>query len=238
MPQTEILVKDLEALRGFDSCTLSNAIELLNLRLRNEGFVHGNAVSCMFPTLPPVAGYAVTARMRAASPPMNGHCYYDHIDWWRFMAAVPSPRIVVVQDADDPPGCGALFGGLHARICMAMRCVAYITNGAVRDLPAIARLGFQLFAAGPVVSHAYAHVVEFGQPVEIGGLTIRSGDLLHADRHGILSIPLDVAGRLPAIAAQLLNEEQDFIRMCIDGDFSIERLAAKIREHAEGQQCK
>ena len=237
MSTTGTLPEDLEALRRIDSCALSNAIGLLNVRPRNEGFIHGT-VHCMFPGLPAVVGYAVTGRMRSSSPPISGRCYYDHIEWWRYLASVPAPRIVVVFDADDPPGSGALFGELHARISMAMNSVAYITNGAVRDLPAIEKLGFQLFAGNSSVSHAYAHMADFGHPIELGGLRIHSGDLLHGDFHGIQSIPLEIAKRLPALATEALRDEQAFIEMCIDGSFSVERLAAKIREHAEAQKCK
>lgn len=237
MSTTGTLPEDLEALRRIDSCALSNAIGLLNVRPRNEGFIHGT-VHCMFPGLPAVVGYAVTGRMRSSSPPISGRCYYDHVEWWRYLASVPAPRIVVVLDADDPPGSGALFGELHARISMAMNSVAYITNGAVRDLPAIEKLGFQLFAGNSSVSHAYAHMVDFGHPIELGGLRIHSGDLLHGDFHGIQSIPLEIAKRLPALATEALRDEQAFIEMCIDGSFSVERLAAKIREHAEAQKCK
>ena len=171
MSQNGITLSEIEALRRFDSCTLSNAIETLNVRPRNEGFIQ-RGVRCVFPKLPPVAGHAVTGRLRSATQPIHGHCYYDHIEWWRYLETIPPPRIVVLRDADDPPGIGALFGSLHARICMALDCVAYITNGTVRDLSEIERLGFQLFARGPAVSHAYAHVVEFGCPVEIGGLKV------------------------------------------------------------------
>ena len=237
MSTTGTLPEDLEALRRIDSCALSNAIGLLNVRPRNEGFIHGT-VHCMFPGLPAVVGYAVTGRMRSSSPPISGRCYYDHVEWWRYLASVPAPRIVVVFDADDPPGSGALFGELHARISMAMNSVAYITNGAVRDLPAIEKLGFQLFAGNSSVSHAYAHMADFGHPIELGGLRIHSGDLLHGDFHGIQSIPLEIAKRLPALATEALRDEQAFIEMCIDGSFSVERLAAKIREHAEAQKCK
>jgi len=237
MSTTGTLPEDLEALRRIDSCALSNAIELLNVRPRNEGFIHGT-VHCMFPGLPAVVGYAVTGRMRSSSPPISGRCYYDHVEWWRYLASVPAPRIVVVLDADDPPGSGALFGELHARISMAMNSVAYITNGAVRDLPAIEKLGFQLFSGNSSVSHAYAHMVDFGHPIELGGLRIHSGDLLHGDFHGVQSIPLEIAKRLPALATEALRDEQAFIEMCIDGSFSVERLAAKIREHAEAQKCK
>jgi 4-hydroxy-4-methyl-2-oxoglutarate aldolase len=236
MTQTGLSAKDIEDLRRFDTCTLSNAIERLNVRPRNEGFMR-DGPTCMFRSLPPVVGYAATARMRAASQPVNGHCYYDDMDWWRYLASVPPPRVVVVLDADDPPGVGALFGELHAHICRAMDCIAYITNGAVRDLPEIEQLGFQLFAHKLSPSHAYAHIVEFGQPVEIGGLRIRSGDLLHADMHGVQTVPVEIAAKLPAVATEVRAEEQALIQMCLDGKFSIERLAATIRHFTEGQKC-
>jgi len=228
--------QDVEALRRFDTCTLCNAVELLNLRPRNEGYLRDHAVSCMFPRMPPVSGFAVTATMRSASQPIHGHWYYDHLEWWRFVASIPAPRIIVMLDADDPPGAGALFGELHARICLALDCVAYITNGAVRDLLAIESLGFPLFASGPSVSHAYAHVVDFGREIELGGLKIHSGDLLDADVHGVLSIPHGAVKRLPALATEIQYGEQRFIQRCLDGNFSIERLAAAIEEHTHELQ--
>lgn len=227
----------LDALRRIDACTLANAIEQLNVRPRNEGFLQ-RSIPCVYPNLPPIAGYAVTGKMRSASPPIAGHCYYDHVEWWQYVASVPAPRIVVLEDADDPPGIGALFGELHVRICQALNCVGYITNGAVRDVGAIEPLGFQLFACRTSVSHAYAHVVEFGNPVEVGGLRIGSGDLLHADRNGAQLVPIEAAAELPLIATQVLQDEQAFIRMSIDADFSVERLAEAIREHAEAEKCR
>jgi len=237
MSHSPVMPHVLDALKHFDSCTLSNAIEELNLRPRNEGFIQRDT-ACMFRRLPPIAGFAVTARMRAATPPIEGRCYYDHIEWWRYLQTVPAPRIVVALDIDDPPGAGALFGEMHARICMALHCLGYITNGAVRDLPPIERAGFQLFAGSVSVSHSYAHVVDYGQPIEIGGLRIQSGDLLHADMHGVLSVPQEAAPRLPGIAARILRDEHALVETCLDGDFSIERLADRIREHTEKQICQ
>jgi 4-hydroxy-4-methyl-2-oxoglutarate aldolase len=226
----------LERLKRFDTCTLSNAIERLNVRPRNEGFVRG-AVHCRFPGLPPVAGYAATATIRSATQPVTGRCYYDRIEWWRYLVSVPAPRIVVMQDEDDPPGTGALFGEIHARICQALDCVAYVTNGAVRDLPAIESLGFQLFAGSLSVSHAYAHIVDFGKPVEIGGLRIVSGDVLHADLHGIQSVPPEAVSQLPDIAQEVMRGELEFFRMCMSKKFSVEDIAAKLQEFSEGQKC-
>ena len=234
----DISSKDVEALRRFDSCTLSNAIELLNLRPRNEGYMRGHVAPCMFARIPPVAGFAVTGKIRAASQPVHGHYYYDHIEWWRYVSSIPPPRIIVMLDADEPAGAGALFGELHAHICIALNCVAYISNGAVRDVHAIERLGFQLFAGSTSVSHAYAHVVDFGHEIELGGLKIQSGDLLHGDANGVLSVPREAVKRLPALATQVLNGEHRLIRMSLDANFSIERFAAEIQEHAEAQECK
>src|SRR5215469_6737090 len=135
----------LEKLRRFDTCTLCNAIERLNLRPRNEGFIVGT-IHCRYPQLPPVTGYAVTGKMRSSMPPVRGGRYYEDTEWWRYLETVPAPRIVVIEDIDPVPGTGALFGEVHARICRALGCVAYVTNGAVRDLPEIEASGFQLFA--------------------------------------------------------------------------------------------
>lgn len=219
---------NLEKLKAFDSCTIANAIERLNVRLRNEGFLSGVA-RCRFPNLPPMVGYAATARIRTASPPMSHRCYYDRMDWWNFVASIPEPRVLVLQDADHQPGLGAFVGEIHAAIGVALKCVGCITNGAVRDLPAVEAMGFQLFARRTSVSHAYAHIAEFGDPVEIDGLRISSGDLLHGDRHGVINIPLSIAAELPEEASRILAEEHDLVEFCRSPQFSLRELEKRIR---------
>jgi 4-hydroxy-4-methyl-2-oxoglutarate aldolase len=218
---------DLEALKDFDSCTISNAIERLNVRLRNEGFLSGVA-RCRFPKLPPMAGYAATARIRTASPPMSHRCYYDRMDWWNYVASVPEPRVLVLQDADHNPGLGAFVGEIHAAIGVALNCVGCVTNGAVRDLQAVEAMGFQMYANHTSVSHAYAHIVDFGEPVEIDSLKISSGDLLHGDRHGVVNIPLSIANQVPKVAAKIKADELSLIEFCRSPSFSLQELAARI----------
>lgn len=220
---------NLDKLRVFDVCTISNAIERLNVRLRNEGFVSG-AVTCQFPQLSPMVGYAATGRIRTASPPMAHRCYYDRMDWWSYLASVPEPRVMVLQDIDPKPGVGAFVGEIHAVIGMALHCIGCVTNGAVRDLPAVEAMGFQLFAGSVAVSHSYAHIVEFGEPVEIGGLKIQSGDLIHGDRHGVLTIPHEVAAQVPGEAAKIAEDERQLIQFCRSPQFSIEELSERIRK--------
>jgi 4-hydroxy-4-methyl-2-oxoglutarate aldolase len=228
-PYPTLAPGDFEKLRALDTCTVSNAIEQFNVRLRNEGFIH-SAVECRFPNLPVMLGYAATARARSSSTPVKGREYYQRVEWWEYVVSIPPPRILVLKDVDHQPGVGALCGEIHAEIGRALGCTGCVTNGAVRDLPQVEKLGFQMFSGTLAVSHAYAHIVDFGEPVEIGGLKIGSGDLLHGDRHGVHSIPQDIAHQIPAVAERILAEEHALIELCRSPDFSLERLAACLRK--------
>jgi 4-hydroxy-4-methyl-2-oxoglutarate aldolase len=164
-----LTAEQLEPLRLFDTCTVANVIETFNLRLRNEGFTNAS-IRCLAPRLRPMVGYAVTATIRASHPPPDRHHYLDRTDWWNFLLTIPAPRVVVLQDLDEKPGTGSLLGEVHANILLALKCTGAVTNGAVRDLPAVQATGFHLFAGNVAVSHSYVHIVNVGVPVEVGGL--------------------------------------------------------------------
>jgi len=215
--------RQLDALRGIDTCTVSNAIETFGVRLRNTGFADAR-VRCIFEDLPPMVGYAATARLRSGSPPMQGGSYHDRTDWWQFVLQVPPPRVVVLEDVDKHPGVGAFMGDVHAAILRALGCVGYVTNGAVRELPSVRKTGLHLFAGKVAVSHAYAHIFDLGAPVDVGGLQAHTGDLLHGDRHGLLTVPKLIAAEVPAAAEKLRKAEQTIITFCESGDFSLEKL--------------
>jgi len=216
-------------LKSLDTSTTSNAIEQLNVRLRNEGFIAGG-LRCRFPTLPTMLGYAVTGRIRTASPPISVRCYYDRMDFWEYVDTLPKPRVLVLQDVDDRPGLGAFLGEIHANIGMALNCVGYVTNGAVRDLPAVKALGFHLFAGSASVSHAYAHLVDFGEPVSLGGLKISSGDLIQGDWNGVQTIPLEIAAKIPETAAKLSSAENELKEFCQSAEFSLDQLAHRMKQ--------
>lgn len=219
----------LYALRRIDTCVVSNAIETFELRLRNAGFADSR-IRCMFRDFPPLVGYAATARLRSGTPPMSGRFYRDRADWWKSILEVPAPRIVVMEDLDKPPGVGAFLGDMHAAILKALGCVGFVTDGAVRELPRVHDLGLQLFAGSVAVSHAYAHIFDFGSAVKIGGLEIKQGDLLHGDQHGILSIPIEIAAEIPEAAEKSQRAEQRVIDFCRSKAFSVEELSRIMKE--------
>ena len=218
-----------ESLRRLDTCSVSNAIERFNVRLRNEGFV-SRAVRCRFPQLPPMLGYAVTARLRTASAPMKkGLCYFDRMDWWGYFASLPAPRVMVLQDYDHTPGVGALVGEIHATIAQALQGAGCVTNGAVRDLEAVEALKFPFFSGRVSVSHAYAHIVEFGNPVEIGGLVFQPGDLVHGDRNGVHTIPREIAEDVPDMVRRIREQEDELTRFCRSDAFSLKELSNRMQ---------
>jgi 4-hydroxy-4-methyl-2-oxoglutarate aldolase len=224
---TQVPAEVLQQLRALDACTVSNAIERLDVRLRNEGFAN-RSVKCFSPDLGPMVGYAATGRIRSFAAPTTLHWYYNRMDWWAYILTIPEPRVIVLQDMDEKPGFGALFGEVHAYISRALGCIGYVTNGTVRDLPGVQRTGFHLFAAGVSVSHSYAHVVDFGGPVEVGGMTVRPGDLLHGDLHGVVRVPASIVTEVPRVAAELLAQERELIQLCQSPRFSLEALRLQI----------
>lgn len=231
MTATSVLKRtDFERLQELDTCTASNAIDRLGVRPRNEGSIAPSALHSLFPHLPPMLGYAVTGRMRSTSAPVSGRAYHENMHWWRYVASIPEPRVMVVQDVDEKPGVGALVGELHVVIGLALHCVGYVSNGSVRDVAAVESLGFQLFAGGVAVSHMYAHISEYGHPVEIGGLKVFPGNLIHGDRQGVHVIPLSIAAEIPDMAAQILREEEELKRFCRSSRFSLGRLEQKLNE--------
>ncbi|MGH9644898.1 MAG: RraA family protein [Terriglobales bacterium] len=213
----------LRALGKIDTCMVSNAIEIFDVRLRNAGFADRN-IRCMFEDFPPMVGFAATARIRTDEPPIAGRVYHERSDWWNSILEVPAPRVVVLEDMDKPPGRGAFLGDMHAAILKALGCVGFVTDGAVRELPRIREEGLQLFAGNIAVSHAYAHILDFGAKVKVGGLEVNPGDLLHGDRHGVLSIPRAIAAKLPPVAASLEDDERKIIEFCLSEKFSVDEL--------------
>jgi regulator of RNase E activity RraA len=204
--------EQIQLLKAFETCLIADAVESFGVRLRNEGFATAG-FRCLFKSFPPMVGYAATCKVRSADPPIVGSRYEERTDWWKHIGGIPAPRVVVMQDIDNPPGTGAFFGKVHASILRALGCVGAITNGAARELSEIEASGFQVFAGRLAISRAYIHVVEYGGPVVVGGLTVRPGDLIHGDRHGVLTVPPELALKLPAVATVIREKKRQMIEL-------------------------
>jgi regulator of RNase E activity RraA len=171
-----------------------------------------SAVRCMSPSLGVRAGFAVTRKVatRRSGPPADQAQWLEHETRLQEIAAsLPEPRILVVQNVGEWSGPVCIWGEVTATLNVAMGCTAGITNGPVRDLDEMEQAGFQTFACGVDVGGGSVDAVAVGEPVEIGCVVIATGDLIHADRHGVARIPREhVAGLAEAIEAVIATESQ------------------------------
>ena len=234
MSYTCLSPEAIERLRAYNTPTVSNAIEVFNVRPRDVGFLP-HWIRSLTPNLGVMVGYAVTSQTKA-SPDSNGGPDLT-ADYLRYVASQPGPKVAIGQDLDHPPGLGAQFGEVNATIHQKLGCVGHITDGCPRDLDEVEGLGFHLFGLNPCVSHAYVRLIDFGKPVMIAGVEIKPGDLIHADKHGVCIIPAEIADKVADACAQVEAMERPLLECCRSNDFDLEHyiqlradMKAKIRE--------
>jgi 4-hydroxy-4-methyl-2-oxoglutarate aldolase len=225
--------EELEVLLPLGTSLIADAIETFKVRLQNEGFFSGASIRCMTSELGPMLGYAVPARIRSGSPAMRGTEYAENYAWWNYIRKIPEPRIVVLEDFDDTPGVGAFIDETQAEIYKALGCVGVVTNGAVRNIEQINDAAFHCFASRYSVSQAYAHIANFGIEVGLNGLLIQPGNLLYGDGNGLLTIPIELATKIPDVAAEIAEKKRKTIALCNSADFSAEKLKALTESFGE-----
>lgn len=197
----------LDLLRRVDTPTVCNAIEVVQGRRGFAEFTRGTMV-CTEPGHA-VVGYAATAQIAALAPPTDSPQVIRarRMDYYRAMHDAPEPSVAVVEDLDFPACIGAFWGEINTTVHQGFGMAGALTNGVVRDLGDLPP-GFPVIAGSIGPSHGYVHVRSIGQPVRIMGLSVRNGDLIHADRHGALVIPPDVMPHLARAIGKLLQTEK------------------------------
>jgi regulator of RNase E activity RraA len=230
----EVSEATLEALRALDTPTVCNALELVAPERRALGFTVDPLV-CARSDLPPIVGFARTATIRAAQPggAAGAEMRKKRLGYYEYVAKGPAPSIVVIQDLDGPRrGFGAFWGEVNTAIHKGLGCLGCVTDGSIRDLDQVAP-GFQLLADRVGPSHAHVHLVDFGGQVVVAGMQVRDGDLIHADRHGAVTIPFAVADKVAGAAALLQKREAVILGAARKPGFNIDILARAMADADE-----
>jgi regulator of RNase E activity RraA len=223
------LTKDqTQFLQSIDTPTACNLLEIVAPERRGFGYTVRH-LHCPFPDLPPMVGFAKTVTSRAQDRVPLGEAGYmnKRLDYLDYIAAAPQPGIVVIQDIDEIVGFGAFWGEVQTNVHKALGCLGTITNGSIRDIPQVAP-GFQMLAGSIAPSHAFVHVEDFGCSVNIHGMAVRSGDLIHADRHGAVVVPLATIDPMKAALPGLTAKEAKIIEAAKAGK-GLEAIKAAIR---------
>ena len=190
MSDAALSKETLDLLGKYDTPTVCNVIELFNVRPCSSGYMDSRIRSC-FPDLPPMVGFAATATFRSAAP-ARGDAYSSLAEQVAAFSELPSPPIVVFEDLDDPCA-AATFGEIMCTTYKAFGAVGLVTSGAGRDLQQVRALQFPVFTNGTICAHGYCHIPSIQVPVNVGGVIVHPGDLLHGDCNGVTTIPLDIA---------------------------------------------
>ncbi|NIP13998.1 MAG: RraA family protein [Pseudomonadales bacterium] len=222
---TELTADLIADLQRLDTPTVCNALEVVAPERRGYGYTVRPLV-CTRPELPPMVAVARTATIRAAHP---GHlrgkeaqasrdAYYAYVD------EGPKPSVMVIQDMDgEQRGYGSWWGEVNSNVHKGFGCLGVITDGSVRDIPDIAQ-GFQMLADRIGPSHAYVHPVDFGRTVNVAGMRVNDGDLIHADQHGAVVIPWEVAAEVAGAADTIARRERVIIEAAQQPGFDMARL--------------
>jgi regulator of RNase E activity RraA len=224
----------LETLKSFDTPTICNALEIVAPERRLTGFTVKPLV-CPFPDLPPIVGYARTATIRTVNAPeLTGkEARAQRISYYEYVASKPGPTITVIQDLDGADvGFGAFWGEVQSAVHKGLGCLGVVTDGCIRDIPQWAP-GFQALAGSIAPSHAHVHLADFGKEVRVAGMLVRSGDLVHADRHGAVVIPHDAASKIKAACDLLARKEAIILEIARKPGFTVDQLKGALQKMDE-----
>jgi 4-hydroxy-4-methyl-2-oxoglutarate aldolase len=217
----------LTKLAQYNTPTICNVVELFEVRPSTAGYMD-QRIRATFPEMGPVVGFAATATFRSAAPG-NGGRTSEQV---RSFAELPGPVMVVIQDLDDPPA-AATFGDMMCSAYQAFGAIGLVTNGAGRDLDEVRALAFPVWTSGAICAHGYVHLPEFGVPVRVGGLTVAPGELIHADRNGVVTIPLEICDEVPQVLDEYASAEAILLRAMRDPAVSVTTLRAAEDEVGE-----
>lgn len=214
------------SLEQVDTPTICNALELAGGSRDATGFTYGTPIAAPAP-LPAIAGYARTMRFRAAVPSPLGadESREMKLGYYRYVCPKEGePVIVLMEDIDHTPGLGSNWGEVNSNIHKALGIKGVVTNGSVRDLDMLAP-DFPIIAGSIGPSHAHAHIVDFDVPVTVLGMQVRPDDIVHADRHGAVIIPRELAPELLRCIDLTFAKERPLLEAAKRPGFSVADIA-------------
>ncbi len=219
-----ITADDLAVLTQWDTPTICNALEEIMPERRGYGFTTTHLFS-LDPSLPPICGFARTATIRAAEPSDESAAEMaaKRAAYYEYVAAAPTPTIVIIEDIDPQPGVGAFWGEVQTNIHKGLGVRGAVTNGSFRDVPDSAR-GFNLIGGKVGPSHAFVHLVDIDCQVTVHGLTAKTNDIIHADQHGAVFIPPSAITQIPAAVDLISRREAVILETAKSPDFTVEKL--------------
>lgn len=225
MDKTE--THELDFLKKYSTTELESAVSLFKLRPREAG-VTLPGLQQRFPHLGRLVGYAVTCTFSTDAEDARGR--KENFDYWNFVHHLAGPKVVAL-DASAQPASGSTFGRLNAHIHRALGCRGVITNGGVRDIGEFKKLGLHVFSSHLTVRHGNPHFIKYGEQVDLLGATFRTGEVICADQHGVISIPRETLPHIAGAVAEIERRLNPVLAFCNAPQFTPAGLAEVVDKH-------
>jgi len=220
--------RDLDLFAKYDTPTVCNVIELFRVRPQTAGYMDAR-IRALYPSLPPMVGYAATATFRSAIEPSGGRQYGSLDEQIARFSELPGPPVVVFQDL-DAPSAAATFGEVMCTSYKSFGAKGLITSGAGRDFEQLEPLELPVFCDGLICSHGYPRILDIHVPVHVGGAAIEPGDLIHGDANGVTTIPHEIASEVAQLCEEFIAAEEILIGYCRSGNVTVEGYAEARKE--------
>jgi 4-hydroxy-4-methyl-2-oxoglutarate aldolase len=209
-----------------DTPTVCNAIELLDVRPGSENFT-SNKIKCLYPELGPMAGYAVTVQIETVTK-MAPRDPAVTIKLYEAVEASPKPAVVVIQEIGGYRDFASHTGDVMTTLLQNFGAIGLVTDCNVRDFNEVRQLGFHTFAAGTSPSHVYCRIADVGMPVQVHGMTVRQGDIIHGDINGLVQVPFEKLDELPEKIAKVREDEKELMDRVRAGGFTLDDLRERL----------
>jgi len=186
----------LQQLAEYDTALLANLLNFVDPTPTHLLYM-SSEIQSLIPDIGPTVGVAVTCELDSSTP--NDEADGDAEAFWTQLTEMESmtvPSVWVVRCVGSRPKHECIMGDGMGKALVAAGCLGAVTNGGVRDLPGLRSIGFGAYGAGVTIHHCNLRIHSTGEPVEIGGLPVHQGDILHAGAEGVIRIPLAAAPAL------------------------------------------
>ena len=218
----------LYQLREFDTALIANTIGYTDDTPPHEYYMEGS-IQSVTPSLGPTVGIAMTCELDSSTPHNreNPEPYLRQLDQ---ICQTQEPVVWVVKTVGTRPDHECVVGDGMAKILDGTGCVGVVTDGGVRDVAGLLSIPFAAYCKGKTIHHCALNFGKINEPVEIGGITIRTGDVIHANDEGVIRIPPGCLESLPSLALKMRSFEQDAHRFLRQTDLSPREKSQRVSQ--------
>lgn len=206
----------LEALKQYDTPSITNVVATypedreLCLGLYNPwstNWYTDSELKCMYPELGRRVGYAVTCVYEMPDPSFQRLGFGDVL---KAIEASPKPVILVIKQniPEEIKKKNGLSGGNMTTAMKTLGCVGCISDGPSRDIDEIREMDFQYMLTGVCAGHGNFSVGAVNVPVNVCGMDVAPGEIIHMDENGAVKFPADKIDQVADLAARLAEVEK------------------------------